>query len=327
VLASGDPLLHGIGATLVSRAGTERVRVLPHPSAFALACARMGWAQADVELVSAVARVPQVVIRALQPRRRVVAYVTGTDGAARLARVLCDHGFGSSALTILEQLGGPRERRIDTTAEQATAHTSDPLHVVAITVSGGPAHARTPGLSDAAFASDGQLTKRHVRAITVATLAPLPHQLLWDIGAGSGSIAIEWLRAEPTAAAIAIEPCAARAARISENALQLGVPELQVVNAAGPAALAALAPPAAVFIGGGITTPGLLDAAWNALPDGGRLVANTVTLEGQQVVTAASAVHGGTLTRIDIAEAEPVGRFSAWRAQRSVVQWAVVKGG
>ncbi|MCW3015163.1 MAG: cbiE [Solirubrobacterales bacterium] len=325
VLASGDPMLHGVGVTLVRKAGAHRVHVIPQPSAFSLACARLGWAEADVELVSAVARPPAVVVRGLQPGRRLVAYVTGTDGAAQLARVLADRGFGASAFTILEQLGGPQERRVDTTARQATDHAADALHVVAIEVAGGPARARTPGLADDAFASDGQLTKRHVRAITVSVLAPLPGELLWDVGAGNGSIAVEWLRAERTARAIAIEPREERAGRIAGNALALGVPELEVVLGRAPDALHDLPAPDAVFVGGGITTLGLLDGCWAALKPGGRLVANTVTLEGEQVVVAAQKAHGGTLTRIDIAHADRVGSFTGWRPQLTVVQWSVTK--
>jgi precorrin-6Y C5,15-methyltransferase (decarboxylating) len=324
VLASGDPLLHGIAASLIAAAGVDAVRVLPHPSAFALACARMGWSQPGVELVSAVGRAPEAVIRALQPGRRIVAYATGHDGAATLARVLDDHGFGTSAFTILEQLGGAGERRTDRTAQAALTHVADSLHVVAIEVAAGPGHARTPGLPDSAFGGDGQLTKRHVRAITVATLAPLPGELLWDVGAGSGTIGIEWLRAESTARAIAIESRADRAATIVANARSLGVPHLEVVHGAAPDALPAQRPDV-IFIGGGITAPGLLDACWKALRAGGRLVANTVTLEGEQVVQQAQETYGGGLTRIDIAHAEPVGAFRGWRAQMTVVQWAVTK--
>jgi len=325
VLASGDPMLHGVGVSLVRRAGPDTVRVLPHPSAFALACARMGWAQSEVELCSAVGRPPEVVARALQRDRRIVAYVTGSDGAARLARVLTDRGFGASSVTVLEQLGGPGETRTDTTAAQATAHTADPLHVVAVTVAGASGHPTTPGLPDDAFASDGQLTKRHVRAITVAGLGPRPAELLWDVGAGNGSIAIEWLRAEPTTSAIAVEPREDRAARITANALSLGVPQLRVVTGTAPEALRDLPAPAVVFVGGGITAPGLLDACWDALRAGGRIVANTVTLEGEQAVVAAQRDHGGTLTRIDVAHADPVGAFTGWRAQMTVVQWSATK--
>jgi precorrin-6Y C5,15-methyltransferase (decarboxylating) len=323
VLASGDPLLHGVGATLIRKAGAERVRVIPHVSAFALACARMGWSQVDVELVSAVARAPEVIVRALQRNRRIVAYVTGTDGAAVLARALTDRGFGASRFSVLEQLGGPDEQRLDTTAAEATELTADPLHAVAIEVAG-PGLSRTPGLPDDAFAGDGQITKRHVRAVTVAALAPQPGERLWDVGAGSGSIAIEWLRAERTHA-IAVEPRPDRADRIEANALNLGVPQLEVVRGSGPEALRGLPTPDAIFIGGGITTPGMLDACWDALAPGGRLVANTVTLEGGELVAAAHASRGGTLTRIDIAHAEPIGGFTGWRAQMTVVQWTAAK--
>ena len=320
VLASGDPMLHGVGATLARKGA--RLDVLPHASAFALACARMGWPQAEVELVSAVARPPDAVAAWLQPGRRIVAYTTG---AAEIARVLSERGFAASGFTVLEQLGGPQERRTDTTAEEATELTPDPLHCVAITVAGGPAYARTPGLPDDAFASDGQLTKRHVRAITVAALAPLPGELLWDVGAGSGSIAVEWLRAERGARAIAIEGRDDRAANIERNARTLGVPELTVVRGSAPAALHDLPTPNAVFIGGGIAAPGLLDACWDALGTGGRLVANTVTLEGEQTAVAARSRHGGTLTRIDVAHAEPIGGLTGWRARMTVVQWSAAK--
>ncbi|MEA2369693.1 MAG: precorrin-6B C5,15-methyltransferase / cobalt-precorrin-6B C5,C15-methyltransferase [Solirubrobacteraceae bacterium] len=325
VLASGDPMLHGIGATLVGAAGVDRVRVLPHRSAFTLACARMGWSEVDVGLVSAVACELEVVVRSLQPGRRIVVYVTGAEGAARLARVVADHGCGASAFSILEQLGGPREARVDTTAARAVGHRADPLHVVAITVAGGPAHSSTPGRPDGAYVSDGQLTKRHVRAITVSGLGPLPGDLLWDIGAGSGSVGIEWLRAEPSAAAIAIEQRADRASAITRNALALGVPELRVVGGRAPDALVDLRRPDAIFIGGGITTPGLLEACWDALKPGGRLLASTVTLEGEHRLAAGRRSHGGSLTRIEIAEAEPIGAFTGWRARMAVVQWATTK--
>ncbi|HEX3874200.1 MAG TPA: precorrin-6y C5,15-methyltransferase (decarboxylating) subunit CbiE, partial [Solirubrobacteraceae bacterium] len=298
VLATGDPMLHGIGTTLVRAAGIDAVRVVPHVSAFALACARMGWPEADVELVSTVARPPETVIRSLQPGRRIVVYATGADGAARIARVVCDHGCAASPFVVLEQLGGPAEARLDTTAGEAIDHSADPLHLVAITVAGRTGLSRAPGRPDRVYASDGQLTKRHVRAITLAVLAPLPGDLLWDVGAGTGSIAVEWLRAERTAGAIAIEARPDRAARISANAFALGVPDLRIVRGRAPAALDGLPRPDAIFIGGGITSPGLLDICWAALEDGGRLVANTVTFEGERTVAAAHELHGGTLARI-----------------------------
>jgi precorrin-6B C5,15-methyltransferase / cobalt-precorrin-6B C5,C15-methyltransferase len=329
VLASGDPMLHGIGATLARRLGPQRLDVHPHPSAFALACARLGWPQADVELVSAVARAPEVVARALAPGRRVVVLATGHDGAAQIARVVCERGYGPSQLVVLEQLGGPAERRVDATAEGWRDAPVDPLHVVAIDCRAAPGTAplqRSPGLPDDAYATtDGQLTKRHVRAMTLAALQPLPGQLLWDVGAASGSIAIEWLRAEPSARAIAIETRADRAAQAADNALALGVPQLDVRAATAPQAFADLPEPDAVFVGGGVTTPGLVVGAWAALRPGGRIVANVVTLEGEQALVAARARFGGTLARVEIAHAEPLGAFTAWRAQMPVVQWAAAK--
>jgi precorrin-6Y C5,15-methyltransferase (decarboxylating) len=349
VLASGDPMLHGIGATLARRVGPAGLAVHPHPSAFALACARLGWAEAEVELASAVGRPPEIVAAALQPGRRIVAYAAGKDGAAGLARVLCERGFGPSRFVVLEQLGGAAENLVDTTAAGWGDAEADPLHAVAIECraeAGALAFGRTPGLPDEAFESDGALTKWPVRAVTLAALRPGPGQLLWDVGAGSGSIAIEWLRAEPQARAVAIESRADRAARITANALRLGVPgqngpegsgpertargaispgALSVCTGTAPDALHDLEPPDAIFVGGGLSAPGLLPACWEALRPGGRLVANAVTLGGEQALHAARASHGGTLTRLAISHAEPLGSFEAWRAQIPVVQWAVTR--
>lgn len=326
VLASGDPMLHGIGATLARRRDPATLRILPHPSAFALACARLGWAAAEVELLSAVGRSPHMVARSLAPNHRLVVYMTGADGAAALARVLVDRGWGPSPFTVLEQLGGPAERLHPSTAASWGERRADPLHAVAIECRPAPgtrALPRTPGLPDDAYAHDGQLTKWAVRAVTLAALAPAPGQLLWDVGAGSGSIGIEWLRAEPSARAVAIEPQPERAQRIVHNARTLGVPHLHVHEAAAPSALTGLDPPDAVFVGGGLTAaPDLLDRCHAALRPGGRLVANAVTLEGEQLLQAARARHGGALTRIAIGHAEPVGRFTAWRDQLPVVQWS-----
>jgi len=325
VLASGDPMLHGIGATLARRVGAGRLDIHPHPSAHALACARLGWPAAEVDLVSAVARAPEVVVRVLQPGRRLVAYVTGTDGARTLARIVTERGFGASRFVVLERLGAADERITDTTARAFDAE-ADPLHAVAIEADGAPLLPLVPGLPDDAYETDGALTKRHVRAATLAALAPAPRALLWDVGAGSGSIAIEWLRAEPTATAVAIEANDDRAARAERNARALGVPDrLTVVRGRAPEALAGLDAPHAVFIGGGVTTPGLAERCWEALPPGGRLVANAVTLEGEQALYAARATHGGDLARMEIAHAEPLGGFTSWRAQRPVVQWAVTR--
>jgi precorrin-6Y C5,15-methyltransferase (decarboxylating) len=327
VLASGDPMLHGIGATLARRLGPGALRVHPHPSAFALACARLGWPAAETELVSAVGRPVDTVARLLQPGRRLIAYVTGARGAADVAELLRDRGFAPSRLVVLEQLGGPRERVTEHAAADFDAD-ADPLHAVAVEVRPSPGTrplALAPGLPDEAFAGDGQLTKRPVRAIALSALAPLPGELLWDVGAGSGSIGIEWLRCEPTARAIAVEARADRAEHVRANAARLGVPALDVRVGRAPEALLGLEAPDAVFVGGGVTAPGLLEACWAVLRPGGRLVANAVTVEGEGALLAARATHGGTLLRIALEHAQPVGRFTAWRAQLPVVQWAATR--
>jgi len=328
ILASGDPMLHGIGATLARRLGPERLVVHPHPSAFALACARLGWPAADVALVSAVARPPEVVARLLQPGRRLVVYATGEDGSAQVARVLRERGRGASRFVVLEQLGGPHERIHDDTAATWGERRVDPLHAIAIEVHADPgalALATVPGLPDEAYEHDGQLTKRHVRALALAALAPLPGELLWDVGAGSGSIGIEWLRAEPTARAIAVEADAERAQRIARNALTLGVPALDIRHGRAPDALAELPVPDAVFLGGGVAAPGVLAGCWGALRPGGRLVAHAVTLEGEQALHAARAAHGGELLRVELSHAEPLGGYSGWAPRRPIVQWAASK--
>ncbi|HEV3045827.1 MAG TPA: precorrin-6y C5,15-methyltransferase (decarboxylating) subunit CbiE [Solirubrobacteraceae bacterium] len=328
VLASGDPMLHGIGATLARRLPADRLVVHPHPSALSLACARLGWPAAGVELVSAVGRPAESVARLLQPRRRMVVYPTGEHGASEVARVLCERGFGPSRFVVLEQLGGEAEHALETTAEEWGRRTADPLHAVAIDCAcapRAPLHALVPGLPDDAYEHDGQLTKRPFRALTLAALAPTPGALLWDVGAGSGSIGIEWLRAEPSARAVAVERDEERARRVSANALRLGVPQLELVLGRAPEALCELDGPDAIFVGGGLTTPGVIERCWYSLVPGGRIVANAVTLEGERVLTNAVAHCGGELLRVEVAHAAPLGGFHAWRAQLPVVQWSARK--
>jgi precorrin-6B C5,15-methyltransferase / cobalt-precorrin-6B C5,C15-methyltransferase len=328
VLASGDPMLHGIGVTLAARVTPERLSVLPHVSAFALACARLGWPAAEVELVSAVARPVEVVAQALQPGRRIVVYVTGADGAADVARVAREHGYGASRFVVLERLGAADELVTDVRAREWGERACDPLHSLALDCvpdADAPLHARVPGLPDAAYESDGALTKWTVRAVTLASLAPTPGALLWDIGAGSGSIAIEWLRAEPTARAIAVERRDDRLERIVRNALALGVPRLEVIHGEAPELLAGLSVPDAVFLGGGVSAPGMIAACWTALRPGGRIVANAVTLEGEAALAAARGELGGELVRLEVAHAAPIGGLSGWRPQMPVVQWSASK--
>jgi precorrin-6Y C5,15-methyltransferase (decarboxylating) len=328
VLASGSPMLHGIGATLARRLPPERLIVHPHVSAFALACARLGWPEAEVELLSAVARPPEVVARSLQPGRRLVVYATGVSGAAGIAVAVRERGFGASRFVVMEQLGGPGERIVESTASAWGTTPADPLHAIAIECRvdpGGLVLPRIPGLPDDAFASDGRLTKRHVRAIVLASLQPLPGALLWDVGAGNGSVSIEWLRAEPSARAIAVEADAERAARARLNASALGVPALEVVHGSAPEALHGLPQPDAVFIGGGVSSEGLLAACWEALAPGGVAVANAVTLEGEAALAAARSELGGELTRIELAHAEPLGSLTTWRSRLPIVHWSARK--
>jgi precorrin-6Y C5,15-methyltransferase (decarboxylating) len=330
VLASGDPMLHGIGATLARRLGPERLAVYPHASAFALACARLGWPEAEVELVSAVGRPLEALAALLQPRRRLIVYAAGADGAAAVAAAVRERGFGPSRFVVLEQLGGPRERLREATAASWGDQRADPLHAVAIECRAEPgarALARVPGLPDCAYDHDGQLTKWPARAVALAALAPAPRELLWDVGAGAGSIAIEWLRAEPLARAVAIECKPERAARIAANARRLGVPALEVVCGRAPEVLAGLPRPDAIFAGGGVSADGLLDACWQALAPGGRIVAHAVTLEGEQALARACALRGGSLLRLEVSQAGPLGGYQAWRPALPLVQWRAAKEG
>ncbi|MCP2163363.1 precorrin-6y C5,15-methyltransferase (decarboxylating) subunit CbiE [Goodfellowiella coeruleoviolacea] len=325
VLASGDPLLSGIGTTLVHRYGVDRVRVLPGVSSVALARARLGWSAETTEVVSVVGRSVHRISRVLAPGARVLVLGADADSPAAVAALLTARGYGQSRLTVLEQLAGPAERRVAGLAHAWSHPPGDPLAVIAVECVGSPALPTLPGLPDDVFEHDGQLTRRELRAAALARLAPLPGQLLWDVGAGAGSVAIEWSRAHPANRAVAVERDATRAGRISRNADRLGVPELRVVTGDAPAALAGLPEPHAVFVGGGTTAPGLLDTCWAALAPGGRLVAHAVTLESEQALALAHRDRGGELIRIAVEHAAPLGRFTGWTPARTVTQWSVSK--
>jgi precorrin-6Y C5,15-methyltransferase (decarboxylating) len=323
VLASGDPMFYGIGSTLVRLLGAGRVLVLPHPSSVSLAAARLGWPLDDVDAVSLVGRPRELLHPVLQPGRRVLALVAEPTAAADVRALLAGRGLGGSPLTLLADLGGP-----DEVVAAADGEPHSRLAILAIECrldQGARPLPRVPGLPDDAFEHDGQITKREVRAVALAALGPVPGQLLWDVGAGSGSVGIEWMRVHPASRAIAIEPRAERQARIARNARVLGVPGLVVVDGQAPAALSGLPRPDAVFIGGGLTADGLVAACLEALPGGGRLVANAVTLEGERVLADWRGRIGGTLTRLAIERAGPLGEFTAWRPALPVTQWAVVK--
>ncbi|MER7670304.1 precorrin-6y C5,15-methyltransferase (decarboxylating) subunit CbiE [Kitasatospora sp. NPDC096128] len=326
VLASGDPMFFGIGRTLAEVVGAERLRVLPHPSSVSYACARLGWPLEATEVVSLVGRPPATLALALHPGRRLLVLSADAATPATVAALLTEHGFGTARLRVLEQLGDTaRERELDGRADDWPHPPGDPLNLIAVELGEGPRSSLVPGLPDTAYASDGQLTKRHVRAATLATLAPSPGELLWDVGGGSGSIAIEWLRAHRDCRAVSIERDPVRAERIEHNAAALGVPRLRVVTGRAPEALTELPVPDAVFIGGGLTAPGLLDSCWAALRPGGRLVANTVTLESEALLTEWYRRHGGELVKLAVAHAVPVGGFTGWRQAMPVTQWSAVK--
>ncbi|TNC24654.1 precorrin-6y C5,15-methyltransferase (decarboxylating) subunit CbiE [Amycolatopsis alkalitolerans] len=318
VLASGDPLVSGIGTTLVKRFGD--VRIVPAVSSLALARARLGWPAEETDVVSVVGRNVHRVARVLTPGARLLVLSADASTPAEIAKLLTAQGFGDSALTVFEQLGAPDERRFEGLARTWSAEV-DPLNLVAIGCAGGPGLPLT-GLPDDAFEHDGQLTKRDLRALALARLAPMPGRLLWDVGAGAGSVAIEWSRANPANRAIAVERDASRAARIARNAERLGVPDLRVVTGSAPDALAGLPAPDAVFAGGGLAA---LDGCREALRPGGRLVAHAVTLESEQVLAQAYRDHGGELMRVAVEHAAPLGGFTGWTPARTVTQWSFLK--
>jgi precorrin-6B C5,15-methyltransferase / cobalt-precorrin-6B C5,C15-methyltransferase len=332
VLASGDPYFYGVGTVMARHVDPQEMLVVPAPSAFSLAAARLGWALPATALVSLHGRALDLVRPHLAPGARVLALTSDGEGPAALARLLAQTGFGPSRLTVLEALGGPRERARTASAAHFDLGAIGDLNIVAIEVMAEPGAriiARAAGLSDALFEHDGQITKREIRAVTLSSLAPRHGELLWDIGAGAGSVAIEWMLADPSLRAIAIEAQPERAARIRRNAAAFGVPALEVLEGEAPAALENLAPPDAVFVGGGASEPGVLDAAVAALHSGGRLVANAVTLATEALLIERQAVLGGELTRIAIARAGPLGGKggvkTGWRPAMPVIQWAWVK--
>jgi precorrin-6Y C5,15-methyltransferase (decarboxylating) len=322
VLASGDPMHYGIGAAIARILGPDQVTVVPHPSSVSLACARLGWAMEEVEVVGLVGRPVELLHPHLTPGRRLL--ILGAAAAA-VGDILSRRGYGTSRLTVLEQLGGAGERVTRGTPTSSWG-VSDPLTIVAVECAEGAYLPVVPGLPDDAYVHDGQLTKREVRAITLARLAPAPGQVLWDVGAGAGSIAVEWMRTHRSCRATAVEADPTRAARVHANALALGVPSMSIVEGRAPAALAGLDAPDAVFIGGGVTEPGMVEACWAALSPGARLVANAVTLESEAVLTAWHAKLGGDLTRIEVSRAGAVGGFTAWRPALPVVQWSATRG-
>ncbi|MBA4781937.1 MAG: precorrin-6y C5,15-methyltransferase (decarboxylating) subunit CbiE [Rhizobiales bacterium] len=332
ILATGDPLHYGIAASLARSIPYDEIRTIPHPSGFSLAANRLGWPLQDVDCLSLHGRAVARIQLFIEPGNRLLALTSNGETVSQAASLLVGRGFENSRLSVLEHIGGTRERILHLTAAEAV-HCKDfaDFNMLAVECIAGPRailQSRLAGLPNDAFRHDGQLTKREVRAATLAALAPYPNALLWDIGAGCGSVAIEWMRAARGARAIAFERDPRRLAMIAENAPMLGVPDLGIIAGSAPECLPAAAEdhkPDAVFIGGGLAGMGVFDAAWTALRPGGVLVANTVTLEGEAGAIALQAAHGGDLVRLDVAHLTQVGRMRALEPRMSVLQWRVLK--
>ena len=328
VLASGDPFFFGVGAMLMRRFQPDEMISVPAPSAFALAASRLGWSQQDCALLTLHGRPLEAIIPHLQPKARILALSWDDATPAKLTRLLKSRGMGRSRLTICEAMGGPRERLLTSMAQDFALDNVAALNTIAIEVVAdhdARILPRAAGLPDEWFERDGQITKREIRAMTLSSLAPRRGELLWDVGSGSGSVAIEWMLADPANDAVAVERRHDRAQRIARNALSFGVPTLSVIAGEAPDVFADLAQPDAIFIGGGASAPGIMDRAYDALPAGGRLIVNAVTLETQAACVDWRARWGGELAQVAIAHAEPVGRYSGWRAVMPIVQWRLIK--
>ena len=328
VLASGDPFFYGVGSLISAALPPQEMICLPAPSSFSLAAARLGWALQSCRLVSLHGRALARIIPDLQPGAKILALSWDATTPKKLAELLCARGFGGSAIYVLQAMGGARERIVCHRAADFAEDGIDPLNLVALDIVADE-HSRVlplgSGLAESWFETDGQITKRQVRAVTLSALAPRRGDLLWDIGAGSGSVAIEWLLLDPMNRAIAVEANADRAARIRRNAEALGVPQLEIIAGEAPQALSGLSRPDAIFIGGGAEKAGLLDEAYAALLPGGRFVANAVTIETQAELMRRFKRQGGELITIDIGHAEPLGGFHGFRPARPIMQWTMVK--
>jgi precorrin-6Y C5,15-methyltransferase (decarboxylating) len=328
VLATGDPMHFGVGVTLARAVAHEEMLILPSISAFGLAASRLGWSLGDCECLTLHGRPLEKLAAFLYPGARLLLLSHDGSTPAKAAAELTRRGWGPSRVIALEHMGGPKERQRAATAAAWDARQTADLNTVAVECIAAPGTIslpRLPGLPDDAFTHDGQITKREMRAVTLASLAPLPGQRLWDVGAGCGSIAIEWLRSGRSMRAIAIESDAARCDFIRANAAALATPEIEVVVGEAPAALEGLAPPDAIFVGGGIATPGLIERCWTALGQGGRIVANAVTIQGEAALLRSRAAFGGSLGRVAISRAEPIGDQLGWRPLMPVTQWTASK--
>ena len=334
IMASGDPLCYGIAAKLLRHLPIEEIWIKPAITTFSLMCSRVGWSLPDVETLTIHGRPVEMLHPFVQPGAKLLVLSKGEESPEKAAKLLCARGFGKSIITVLEHLGGRKERQFSGQAGSWNHPEGAALNAMAIECipeNNANVLSRNPGLPDEAFLHDGQLTKREIRAVALSKLMPVVDHLLWDVGAGCGSVSIEWMRTNPRCRAVAIEKSKSRLKLIEQNSQELGVPMLQIISGSAPAVLAALAAPDAVFIGGGLSSGNLLQACWNVLKPGGRLVANAVTLEGEQKLlqwqneNAGKSCASGDLTRLSISRAEKIGKFQGWKEMRSVIQLAVIK--
>ena len=335
IMASGDPLCYGIAAKLLRHLPIEEIWIKPALTTFSLMCSRIGWSLPDVETLTIHGRPVEMLHPFVQPGAKLLVLSKGEESPEQAAKLLCARGFGKSIITVLEHLGGRKERQFSGQAGSWNHPEGAALNAMAIECipeNNANVLSRNPGLPDEAFLHDGQLTKREIRAVALSKLMPVVDHLLWDVGAGCGSVSIEWMRTNPGCRAVAIEKSKSRLKLIEKNSQELGVPMLQIISGSAPEVLADLPAPDAVFIGGGLSSGNLLQTCWNALKPGGRLVANAVTLEGEQKLlqwqneNAGKSGASGDLTRLSISRAEKIGKFQGWKEMRSVIQLAVIKG-
>ena len=335
IMASGDPLCYGIATKLLRHLPIEEIWIKPALTTFSLMCSRIGWSLPDVETLTIHGRPVEMLHPFVQPGAKLLVLSKGEESPEQAAKLLCERGFGKSIITVLEHLGGRKERQFSGPADSWNHPEGAALNAMAIECipeSNATILSRIPGLPDEAFFHDGQLTKREIRAVSLSRLMPVVDQVLWDVGAGCGSVAIEWMRTSPRCRAVAIEKSKSRLKLIEQNSQELGVPMLQIISGSAPEVLADLPAPDAVFIGGGLSSGNLLQTCWTALKPGGRLVANAVTLEGEQKLlqwqneNAGKSGANGDLTRLSISRAEKIGKFQGWKEMRSVVQLTIIKG-
>jgi precorrin-6Y C5,15-methyltransferase (decarboxylating) len=325
VLATGDPLWYSVGPKIAKAFAAEEAVFHPQLSAFQWLAARMGWSLADLETLTVHGRPVQQMIPFIRPNARLLLLTTGAQTPSEVAEILTARGYGASRITVFGALGGDRETRFDGIASEWD-HVVPDFNSMAVECVAGEGAQVLPlmGLPDDAFASDGTMTKQEVRAITLAKLMPMRGAVLWDIGCGSGSVAIEWMRGARDAVAFGVEPRADRIALATQNALALGAPRLTVIEGRAPESLVGLPKPDAVFVGGGLTQE-TFQIAWDALSSYGRFVANAVTLETEAILRDLHSKFGGQLIRLSVERAEPVGRLTGWRPAMTVTQWSLVK--